>query len=307
MHVLAPEREQSACGHALTLHRPLRVEPLGERRFSVNGTPSDCVNLGVLGLPAGAAGPRPLGHQSRLEPRRRRDLFGHGLGGHGRHPARGSLHRGLAGLGRRFRGGRAGRAPGGHASSGERAARQDPPQRERSRRARRAAFAWRGSVIACTRARSSSRQDPARPPALLDRCRPAPVGVARGHRHGRAARGVRGRDAAAPRSDPPPRPRPDAGLVHLAERPAPPRGARPRREPRRPVRARAAAHGGRSARPAGDHGRARARRHAAGAASPVRGGGVPRAGLRRPSAAHRAGADDLPALHRRPHDLAASS
>src|SRR5712691_1264069 len=48
--VLAPEREQSACGHALTLHRPLRPHQLGERRFSVTGTPSDCVNLGVLGF-----------------------------------------------------------------------------------------------------------------------------------------------------------------------------------------------------------------------------------------------------------------
>src|SRR5262249_44740792 len=36
--------------HALTLHRPLRVDRLGDRRFAVNGTPSDCVNLGVLGL-----------------------------------------------------------------------------------------------------------------------------------------------------------------------------------------------------------------------------------------------------------------
>jgi 5'-nucleotidase len=50
VHVLAPEREQSACGHALTLHRPLRTHPWGERRHSVNGTPSDCVNLGVLGF-----------------------------------------------------------------------------------------------------------------------------------------------------------------------------------------------------------------------------------------------------------------
>ena len=50
VHVLAPEREQSACGHALTLHRPLRVEPVRERWFAVNGTPSDCVNLGVLGF-----------------------------------------------------------------------------------------------------------------------------------------------------------------------------------------------------------------------------------------------------------------
>jgi 5'-nucleotidase len=48
--VVAPEREQSACGHALTLHRPLRAVPMGERRFAVNGTPSDCVNLAVLGI-----------------------------------------------------------------------------------------------------------------------------------------------------------------------------------------------------------------------------------------------------------------
>src|SRR2546425_10841373 len=55
-YVLAPEREQSACGHALTLHRPLRVDRLGERRFGADGTPSACVNLGGLGvLPA-----RPL-------------------------------------------------------------------------------------------------------------------------------------------------------------------------------------------------------------------------------------------------------
>src|SRR3989454_8464375 len=53
VYIVAPEREQSACGHALTLHRPIRPVPLGERRFAVNGTPSDCVNLAVLGfLPA---------------------------------------------------------------------------------------------------------------------------------------------------------------------------------------------------------------------------------------------------------------
>ena len=48
--VIAPEREQSACGHALTLHRPVRAVPVAERRFAVTGTPSDCVNLGVLGF-----------------------------------------------------------------------------------------------------------------------------------------------------------------------------------------------------------------------------------------------------------------
>src|SRR5437899_659272 len=53
VYIVAPEREQSACGHALTLHRPIRPVQLGERRFAVNGTPSDCVNLAVLGfLPA---------------------------------------------------------------------------------------------------------------------------------------------------------------------------------------------------------------------------------------------------------------
>lgn len=50
VHVIAPEREQSACGHALTLHRPLRTERIREGWTAVNGTPSDCVNLGVLGI-----------------------------------------------------------------------------------------------------------------------------------------------------------------------------------------------------------------------------------------------------------------
>jgi 5'-nucleotidase len=50
VHVVAPEREQSACGHALTLHRPLRVDRVRERWHAVNGTPSDCVNLAVLGF-----------------------------------------------------------------------------------------------------------------------------------------------------------------------------------------------------------------------------------------------------------------
>ena len=50
VHVVAPEREQSACGHALTLHRPLRVDRVRDRWFAANGTPSDCVNLAVLGF-----------------------------------------------------------------------------------------------------------------------------------------------------------------------------------------------------------------------------------------------------------------
>jgi 5'-nucleotidase len=45
--VVAPDREQSACSHALTLHRPLRIDEMGERRYSVDGTPTDCVNLAI--------------------------------------------------------------------------------------------------------------------------------------------------------------------------------------------------------------------------------------------------------------------
>ncbi len=41
--VVAPESEQSAVAHALTLRRPLRLRKLGRRRFSIDGTPTDCV------------------------------------------------------------------------------------------------------------------------------------------------------------------------------------------------------------------------------------------------------------------------
>lgn len=45
--VVAPESEQSATSHSLTLRRPLRVRDLGQRRFSVDGTPTDCVLLAL--------------------------------------------------------------------------------------------------------------------------------------------------------------------------------------------------------------------------------------------------------------------
>lgn len=48
--VVAPDREQSATGHSLTLHRPLRIRPLEENWYSVDGTPTDCVNLAILWL-----------------------------------------------------------------------------------------------------------------------------------------------------------------------------------------------------------------------------------------------------------------
>jgi 5'-nucleotidase len=45
--VVAPDREQSACSHSLTLHRPLRIDDAGPGRYAVDGTPTDCVNLAV--------------------------------------------------------------------------------------------------------------------------------------------------------------------------------------------------------------------------------------------------------------------
>lgn len=43
--VVAPARDQSGISHALSLHDPLRVHQHGPRRFSVNGTPGDCVAI----------------------------------------------------------------------------------------------------------------------------------------------------------------------------------------------------------------------------------------------------------------------
>lgn len=48
--VVAPDRERSAVGHALTLHAPLRADEIREGYFAVSGTPTDCVNLGIHGL-----------------------------------------------------------------------------------------------------------------------------------------------------------------------------------------------------------------------------------------------------------------
>ena len=48
--VVAPDRERSAVGHALTLHAPLRAEEIQPDRWAVSGTPTDAVSLGVYGL-----------------------------------------------------------------------------------------------------------------------------------------------------------------------------------------------------------------------------------------------------------------
>jgi len=46
-YIVAPDRERSAAGHSLTLHRPLKAEEIREHVYSVNGTPTDCVTLGI--------------------------------------------------------------------------------------------------------------------------------------------------------------------------------------------------------------------------------------------------------------------
>jgi len=56
VYVVAPDHEQSATGHAITMHRPLRAEKVEHMyeetkgAWHVNGTPSDCVKLAVEAL-----------------------------------------------------------------------------------------------------------------------------------------------------------------------------------------------------------------------------------------------------------------
>lgn len=45
--VVAPETEQSGAGHSLTLTRPLRVRKIEEKRWAIDGTPTDCVMMAV--------------------------------------------------------------------------------------------------------------------------------------------------------------------------------------------------------------------------------------------------------------------
>ena len=45
--MVAPDREQSASSHSLTLNRPLRAHKLDAHRYAIDGTPTDCVMLAV--------------------------------------------------------------------------------------------------------------------------------------------------------------------------------------------------------------------------------------------------------------------
>tara|TARA_A100001037_G_scaffold306676_1_gene353919 strand:- start:2813 stop:3577 length:765 start_codon:yes stop_codon:yes gene_type:complete len=50
VYVFAPSSNQSATGHSLTLTRPLRVKEIRKHWFSVDGTPTDCVNVALNGF-----------------------------------------------------------------------------------------------------------------------------------------------------------------------------------------------------------------------------------------------------------------
>jgi 5'-nucleotidase len=51
--VVAPEFDQSGLAHSLSLNDPLRLRAIGEKRFAVRGTPSDCVIMAVRRLLGG--------------------------------------------------------------------------------------------------------------------------------------------------------------------------------------------------------------------------------------------------------------
>src|SRR5215211_3141339 len=41
--VIAPEYDQSGVSHSLSLNDPLRLREIGDKRYAVKGTPTDCV------------------------------------------------------------------------------------------------------------------------------------------------------------------------------------------------------------------------------------------------------------------------
>lgn len=45
--IVAPETEQSASSHALSLHRPLRLRDVDAETFALDGTPADCIYVAL--------------------------------------------------------------------------------------------------------------------------------------------------------------------------------------------------------------------------------------------------------------------
>lgn len=48
--VVAPATDKSGVANSVSLREPVRVEPRGERRYAVHGTPADCVTMAVQHL-----------------------------------------------------------------------------------------------------------------------------------------------------------------------------------------------------------------------------------------------------------------
>ncbi len=46
--IVAPETEMSATSHSISLHSPLRVRKIDNNHYTVNGTPTDCINLAIF-------------------------------------------------------------------------------------------------------------------------------------------------------------------------------------------------------------------------------------------------------------------
>src|SRR5687767_2121588 len=46
--VVAPAGPQSGVSHRVTWHDGVRIEPRGDNRYAIHGTPADCVRLGLL-------------------------------------------------------------------------------------------------------------------------------------------------------------------------------------------------------------------------------------------------------------------
>ena len=69
VHVVAPDVEQSSASHAVTASRPPTYRPTpqvgGLEAFRVNGTPADCVALGIYNWKERR--PRPVRHQPGRE------------------------------------------------------------------------------------------------------------------------------------------------------------------------------------------------------------------------------------------------
>ncbi len=43
--IVAPEKEQSATSHSITLFKPIRILEKGDNRYAITGTPTDCISI----------------------------------------------------------------------------------------------------------------------------------------------------------------------------------------------------------------------------------------------------------------------